>query len=57
MNEYRFKTKGSDISTEVYIVVYQHLKSLPTYMGNDQAIKFCLYSVVLVVYVPRFRDS
>lgn len=35
MNEYRFKTKSSDISTEVYIVVYQHLKSLRTYMGND----------------------
>lgn len=35
MNEYRFKTKGSDISTEVYIVVYQHLKSLRTYMVND----------------------
>lgn len=33
MNEYRFKTKGSDISTEV--VVYQHLKSLRTDMGND----------------------
>lgn len=29
------KSKGSDISTEVCKVVYQHLKSLCTYMGND----------------------
>lgn len=35
MNEYRFKIKGSDISIEVYIVVYQYLKSLFIYMGND----------------------